>query len=108
SRGGRPLLLIAPAPPHILRALRPGISRAPLAHHSLPDRDPAPAGNGDFRIELRTILLLGFAYGFAFFDRMAMSFLSPFVAKDLQLSNLEIGALGSGLSLTWALSAYLI
>lgn len=79
-----------------------------MAHHSLPDRDPAPAGNGDFRIELRTILLLGFAYGFAFFDRMAMSFLSPFVAKDLQLSNLEIGALGSGLSLTWALSAYLI
>jgi len=64
--------------------------------------------NSSLRIEIRTILLLGFAYGFAFFDRMTMSFLSPFVAKDLQLSNLEIGALGSGLSITWALSAYLV
>jgi predicted MFS family arabinose efflux permease len=60
------------------------------------------------RIEIRTILLLGLAWGFAFFDRMTMSFLSPFVAKDLDLSNLEIGALGSGLSISWALAAYLI
>ena len=56
--------------------------------------------------ELRVLLLLGLAYGFAYFDRMAMTFLAPFVQQDLSLSNEEIGWLGSGLSATWALGAY--
>ena len=55
--------------------------------------------------ELRVVLLLGLAYGFAYFDRMAMTFVSPFVIEDLGLSNFEVSALGSGLSLTWALGA---
>lgn len=58
--------------------------------------------------ELRVLILLGLAYGFAYFDRMAMTFLSPFVQADLSLSNTEIGALGSGLSVTWALGAYFV
>jgi len=58
--------------------------------------------------ELRVVLLLGLAYGFAFYDRMTMSFLSPFVVEDLKLNNTQVGALGSGLSLTWALGAYFI
>jgi MFS family permease len=58
--------------------------------------------------EIRVVLLLGLAYGFAFYDRQTMSFLSPFVAKDFGLNNTQIGALGSGLSLTWALGACLI
>jgi predicted MFS family arabinose efflux permease len=58
--------------------------------------------------ELRVIVLLGLAFGFAYFDRMAMTFLSPFVVKDLHLSNTQVGALGSGLSVTWALGAYFI
>ncbi|MBT2188199.1 MFS transporter [Sphingobium nicotianae] len=58
--------------------------------------------------ELRVVLLLGLAYGFAFYDRMTMAFLSPFVVKDLGLNNTQVGALGSGLSLTWALGAYFI
>lgn len=57
--------------------------------------------------EARVVVLLGLAYGFAFFDRQMMTFLTPFVAPELDLSNLEIGALGAGLSLTWALGAYL-
>jgi len=56
--------------------------------------------------ELRVVLLLGLAYGFAFYDRMTMSFLSPFVVEDFRLNNTQVGALGSGLSLTWALGAY--
>lgn len=56
--------------------------------------------------EFRVVLLLGLAYGFAFYDRMAMSFLSPFVVKEFGLNNAEVGALGSALSLTWALGAY--
>jgi len=57
--------------------------------------------------ELRVVLLLGLAYGFAFYDRMTMAFLSPFVVEDLGLNNTQVGALGSGLSLTWALGAYI-
>ena len=58
--------------------------------------------------ELTVVLLLGLAFGFAYFDRMAMTFLSPYVVKDLGLSNTQVGALGSGLSATWALGAYFI
>ena len=58
--------------------------------------------------ELRVLILLGLAYGFAYFDRMAMTFLSPFVQADLSLSNTQVGALGSGLSVTWALGAYFV
>ena len=58
--------------------------------------------------ELRVLLLLGLAFGFAYFDRMAMTFLGPFVVDDLSLSKTEVGALGSGLSLTWALGAYFV
>ena len=55
--------------------------------------------------ELTVVLLLGLAFGFAYFDRMAMTFLSPYVVKNLGLSNTQVGALGSGLSVTWALGA---
>ncbi len=58
--------------------------------------------------ELTVVVLLGLAFGFAYFDRMALTFLAPFVREDLSLSNEEIGWANSGLSLTWALGAYLI
>jgi MFS family permease len=58
--------------------------------------------------ELRVLVLLGLAFGFAYFDRMALTFLAPFVQDDLQLSNEQVGWANSGLSLTWALGAYLI
>ncbi len=58
--------------------------------------------------ELTVLLLLGFAYGFAYFDRMAMTFLGPYVQAEMQLSNEQLGWLGSGLSLTWALGAYFV
>ncbi len=62
----------------------------------------------DLAYELRVVLLLGLAYGFAFYDRMTMAFLSPFVVEEFRLNNTQVGALGSGLSLTWALGAYVI
>lgn len=68
--------------------------------------NPANTRGGGY--ELRVVLLLGLAFGFAYFDRMAMTFLSPYVVADLRLSNTQVGALGSGLSLTWALGAYFI
>src|SRR5688572_13207074 len=45
-------------------------------------------------------------FGVVFFDRNAMAYLAPFIAKDLGLSNTQIGMLASALSLTWALSAF--
>ncbi len=57
---------------------------------------------------MRTLLLLGLAWGFAYMDRMAITFLSPFVVPDLHLTNFELSALPAALALTWALGAYLI
>ena len=67
-----------------------------------------PMGKAERSYELRVLVLLGLAFGFAYFDRMALTFLAPFVQDDLRLSNEEIGWANSGLSLTWALGAYLI
>lgn len=75
---------------------------------SVQDSKGTDSGSGGRGYEMRVLVLLGLAYGFAYFDRMAMTFLSPFVAKDLALSNTEIGALGSGLSITWALGAFFV
>lgn len=66
------------------------------------------AGSHSGRYELSVVILLGLAFGFAYFDRMAMTFLSPYVVKNLGLTNTQVGALGSGLSATWALGAYFI
>ena len=67
-----------------------------------------PAEDAGRGYELRVVLLLGLAFGFAYFDRMALTFLAPFVQDDLNLSNEELGWANSGLSLTWALGAFLI
>ncbi len=60
------------------------------------------------RYEFTVLLLLGLSFGFAYFDRMAMTFLAPFLVKDLSLNNTQVGALGAGLSATWALGAYFV
>lgn len=54
------------------------------------------------------LLLLGFTFGIVFFDRNAVTFLTPFFIEELNLNNTQIGILGSGLALAWALSAYFI
>ena len=58
--------------------------------------------------EMRVLVLLGLAFGFAYFDRMALTFLAPFVIDDLKLSFEQISWANSGLSLTWALGAFAI
>jgi MFS family permease len=56
--------------------------------------------------EFWVVLLLGLAYGFAFYDRQLTSFLGPYVIPAFHLSNFQFGALSGGLSLTWAIGAY--
>jgi len=58
--------------------------------------------------ELTVVLLLGLAFGVAYFDRMALTYLGPFVQKGLGLSNEQLGWANSGLSATWALGAFMI
>ncbi|MGH8148881.1 MAG: MFS transporter, partial [Steroidobacteraceae bacterium] len=67
-----------------------------------------PATAGLLSYENRLLVLLGLAFGIAFFDRNAGTILVPFIERDLHLDNFETGLLGSGLSITWALGAYLI
>ncbi|MGH8262866.1 MAG: MFS transporter [Steroidobacteraceae bacterium] len=59
-----------------------------------------------FTYENGLLFLLGLTFGFLFFDRNAAGFLVPLIAPDLHLSNWQIGWLSSGLSITWAISAY--
>lgn len=54
------------------------------------------------------LLLLGFTFGIVFFERNAIGNLAAYLIPDLGLSQAQVGMLGSGLSLAWALSAYLI
>jgi predicted MFS family arabinose efflux permease len=72
---------------------------------------PRPGMNTRTRIftyENGLLLLLGFSFGIAFFDRNAATILSPFIQEDLHLSNFQVGLLGSSLALSWAFGAYLI
>jgi len=54
--------------------------------------------------ENRLLLILFLCFGFVFFDRLALSFLFPFVAEELDLNNSHLGMLSSVLALTWAIS----
>lgn len=59
-----------------------------------------------FSYENLVVVLMGLAFGFVFFDRLALSFLAPFLVPELQLNNAQLGALAAGLALTWAIAGY--
>lgn len=59
-----------------------------------------------FSYENKLLALLSVTFGLVFVDRFALVYLSPYIAKDLQLSNTQVGILVSALSLSWALSGY--
>ncbi len=50
---------------------------------------------------------MSITFGLVFVDRMALTYLSPFLIKDLGLNNAQLGMLVSGLSFTWAISGYI-
>jgi len=67
----------------------------------------APAQRtGSYQVVLVGLLSLNF--GIVFFDRNALNFLMPFVQPSLGLSNTEVGFLSAALSLTWALSGFML
>lgn len=61
---------------------------------------------GLFTYENTTVLLMALTFGCLFFDRLALNFLMPYVAKDLNLNNTQIGLLAGALSLAWAFSSF--
>jgi len=54
--------------------------------------------------ENRLLLVMFICFGFVFFDRLALSFLFPFISEELNLSNAQLGMLSSTLALMWAIS----
>jgi MFS family permease len=58
--------------------------------------------------ENRLLLTLSIAESSMFIDRLALGMLAPFVAKELALSNFQLGLLSSGFSLTYAVSGYYV
>jgi MFS family permease len=63
---------------------------------------------GFWTYENGLLFILGLSFGFAFFDRNAVSYLAPYIVKDLGLNNTQVGMLGSALALSWAVSAFVI
>jgi MFS family permease len=61
-----------------------------------------------FSYENGLLLLLGFTFGIVFFERNAIGPLAAYIINDLGLSQAQIGMLGSGLALAWAVAAYVI
>jgi MFS family permease len=66
---------------------------------------PPPRGG---RYENVLVAVLFGTFGFVFFDRLALNYLSPFFKDELGLDNSHIGLLGGVPALTWAASGLLI
>ena len=71
-------------------------------------RTPSAQRGPIFNYENALLILLGLAFGFAFFDRNSASVLIPYMAKDLALTNTQSALINSVLSVMWALGAYVI
>lgn len=59
-----------------------------------------------FSYENGIVSLMALTFGALFFDRLALNYLGPYVAKDLGLNNTQLGILAAGLGLAWAFSSY--
>ena len=69
--------------------------------HTPIDYAPPPRGG---RYENIVLAVLFATFGFVFFDRLALNYLSPYFKDELGLNNGDIGLLGGVPALAWALS----
>jgi MFS family permease len=67
-----------------------------------PDAYVAPPRGGRYENVLLAVLFATF--GFVFFDRLALNFLTPYFKDELGLNNAQIGLLGGIPALTWAIA----
>jgi MFS transporter, ACS family, hexuronate transporter len=63
---------------------------------------------GFWTYENGLLFILAMSFGFAFFDRNAVSYLSTYIVEDLKINNAQVGLLGAALSLSWAASAVIV
>jgi predicted MFS family arabinose efflux permease len=63
--------------------------------------------NGSRRYETLLVTIMFFTWGTVFLDRMSGLYLAPFIAREFQLTNEQIGLLASALAITWAFSTLL-
>ncbi|MGY4711531.1 MFS transporter [Mycolicibacterium sp. CBM1] len=75
------------------------------AHNASRPYSPPPRG-GHYENVLLAVLFGTF--GFVFFDRLTLNYLTPFFKDELGLSNSDIGLLGGVPALTWAASGLLL
>jgi len=61
-----------------------------------------------FRYENGLLAMLSVTFGLVFYDRLAITFLFPFIVTELQLSDTQLGIISSSLALAWAISGYLL
>ena len=64
--------------------------------------------SGWLSYENRLVAILGLTFGIVFLDRNAASFLAPFIVQELHLTNTQVGLLAAVLSLSWAVSGYVV
>src|SRR5271163_3550264 len=58
------------------------------------------------RYENTLVLILFFAWGTVFLDRMSQLYLAPYFAPEFHLSHEQVGVLASVLAISWALSTF--
>ena len=63
--------------------------------------------NDSRRYENLLVGIMFFTWGTVFLDRMSGLYLAPFIAREFQLTNEQIGLLASVLAITWAISTLL-
>ena len=63
--------------------------------------------NDSRRYENLLVGIMFFTWGTVFLDRMSGLYLAPFIAREFQLTNEQIGLLASVLAITWAFSTLL-
>ncbi|MCL6627900.1 MAG: MFS transporter, partial [Alicyclobacillus shizuokensis] len=62
---------------------------------------------GFWRYENFIVTAMFFTYGFVMMDRLSITFLFPFMAPALKLSEAQMGLSVSILSICWAISSWL-
>jgi predicted MFS family arabinose efflux permease len=60
----------------------------------------------DRRYENTLVLILFFAWGTVFLDRMSQLYLAPYFAPEFHLSHEQVGVLASVLAISWAVSTF--
>jgi len=63
--------------------------------------------NDSRRYENLLVAIMFFTWGTVFLDRMSGLYLAPFIAREFQLTEAQIGMLASVLAITWAISTLL-